>query len=144
MANNTIRILLIDDDADLKEIISEYLNSTHDHDLEFAIDQMCEFDTNKIDYSYDIYLVDDMFRGTSMSIEITKTIRANHADSKIFILSGKAQEKTLRSLINLRVDGFIEKDNIDISPIIKTANSIHLLRDQMKRLDLKISKLFSM
>lgn len=143
MANNTIKILLIDDDIDLKEMVSEYINNK-EHDLEFVIDQMCEFDSNKINYSYDIYLVDDMFRGISMSIEITKEIRSKHADSKIFILSGKAKERTLKNLINLKVDGFIEKDNLDVSPIIKSAKSIRLLRDQMNRLDLKISKLLSM
>lgn len=143
MANNTIKILLIDDDADMLELISEYLDEAN-HELEFVIDHTEKFDSNKIDFSYDIYLVDDMFGGKSMSVEIAKSIRAKDGDSKIFILSGQAKEDTLRKLINLRVDGFIEKDDMDVSTVVKSGESISLFREQVERLNSKISRLLSM
>tara|TARA_B100001778_G_scaffold334984_1_gene350361 strand:- start:31553 stop:31984 length:432 start_codon:yes stop_codon:yes gene_type:complete len=143
MANNTIKILLIDDDADVLELISEYLDEAN-HELEFVIDHVEKFDSAKIDFSYDIYLVDDMFGGKSMSVEIAKSIRAKDNDSKVFILSGQAKEDTLRKLINLRVDGFIEKDDMDVSSVVKSGESISLFREQVERLNSKISRLLSM
>lgn len=142
MAKNTVKVLIIDDCADIKELIEEYL--TNSNNVEFLIDYKENFEANKINMPYDIYIIDDMFSGTSMSVQIAKKIREKDQSGRIFILSGAAKDNTLKQLINMKVDGFIAKDDLDVSPILKSAESIIAFRDQIDRLNSKISRLLSM
>ena len=142
MAKNTIKTLLVDDCEEIHDLLSEYLSNA-EHDLEFVIDYSEKFEQTKIDFSYDIYVIDDMFGAQSRSVEMASAIRQEDADAKIFVISGQASQETLRQLINLRVDGFIEKDVFDITPIVKAGESVALFRDQVERLNSKISKLLS-
>lgn len=136
-------MLIIDDAPETLDFIKEYIKAQK-CSLEFEIDFEIDFIPENIEFLYDIYIVDDMFSGTSKSVSITKEIREHDADARIFIISGEACEKTLRELINLRIDGFIDKDNIEIEPLIKVCESIIIFKKQVKRLDSKMVKLFKM
>lgn len=142
MANNTIKVLLVDDAEEVYDLFVAYLENS-DHDCEFVVEYIPEFNERIIDFDFDVYVIDDMFKGVSKSIEIVKKIRVNDSDSKVFVLSGQANPKTLQDLINLRVDGFIDKDDFNVEPIITACESIIMLREQFDRLSSKMSKLLS-
>jgi len=140
---NKIRMLIIDDAPEALDFIKCNIDA-QECDLEFEIDFETSFISENTVFDYDVYVIDDMFLGTSRSVDITREIREHDADAKVFIMSGEACGKTLRDLINLRVDGFIDKDDIEIEPLIKVCESIVVFKKQVKRLNTKMTKLFKM
>lgn len=140
---NKIKMIIIDDAPETLDFIKEYIKAQK-CGIKFDIDFETDFIPEKIEFLYDIYIIDDMFKGTSKSVIITKEIRERDPDARIFVISGEACGKTLRELINLRVDGFIDKDNIEIEPLVKVCESIITFKEQVKNLDSKMVKLFKM
>lgn len=140
MKTNQIDILLIDDDPSVYDLISESL-AEQNGQVEVNLRYESEF-KDGMDLDYDMFVIDDLFGGVSKSVNIVTRIKLENQTAKIFVISGQASDATLRQLINLNIDGFIDKDTMEIEALIKAIESITLFRDQVSRLNSKLEKLF--
>lgn len=112
-----IKILMIDDDESFKDLVSEHILKDNPG-MEFVIDWYPDLFYN-IQFNHDLYIVDNRINGEPKAIEIIKTIRSNDCLASIFVISGHADLSLMKRLINMDIEGFVDKDLFDISDLIK-------------------------
>ena len=134
-----IDMLLIDYDQATKDaILSQLKNASLDVRLDY---------TNHNDQvpgkSYDIYVFGDSRQGVPADCETISSFKQNNPMAKVIVLSDVSDEEYLQELINMRVDGFIDKDDLDVESIISVASSIKAFREKASVLNEKLSRLHS-
>jgi len=134
-----IDMLLIDYDQATKDVIlSQLKNASLDIRLDYTnhTDQV-------FDKSYDIYIFGDEKQGVPADCEAISRFKRNNPLAKIIVLSDVSNEDYLQELINMHIDGFIDKDDIDIESIISVVSSIKAFREKANVLNEKLSRLHS-
>lgn len=138
-----IKALIIDDAQETLDLIKENINLNYEPLVEIDLEQTQNWNNPDLykNEHYDMYIVDDVFYGVSRSLDIIKNIRKENKSVSIFILSGLAAKDTLKQLINMNIDGYIEKDTMDLNDFISRAEEIAQFKSKMKSLDLKIKRI---
>jgi len=134
-----IDMLLIDYDQATKDAILSQLRSAS---LDIRLDYADH--TNQISgKSYDIYVFGDERQGVPADCEAISNFKRNNPSAKIIVLSDVSDEEYLQELINMRIDGFIDKADIDVGSIISVASSIETFRERANALNEKLVRLHS-
>jgi DNA-binding NarL/FixJ family response regulator len=110
VANNLIRVLLIDDHAMFRQGVRTRLEKESDivvvADAESREEGLALVDQLRPD----VVVLDIRLRQDS-GIEVAKAIRRVHANIKILILSAYDYDQYVRALARVGVDGYISKEN---------------------------------
>tara|TARA_B100000614_G_scaffold262910_1_gene301037 strand:- start:17810 stop:18232 length:423 start_codon:yes stop_codon:yes gene_type:complete len=135
-----IDILLIDYDQETKGAI---LNQLKNESLNICLEYISSTDQISAGKSYDIYVFGDARRGVPVDCETICKVRQKHPSAKIIVVSDVSDEEYLQELINMHIDGFIDKGDFDVESIISIAASIKAFRDKVSVLSQKLNRLHS-
>ena len=137
---SNIEMLLVDYNQATKDaILSRIKNAS----LDIRVDYISHFNQVVTGKTYDIYAFGDCQQGVPVDCETISAIQRNSPLAKVIVVSGVSDEEHLQELINLQIDGFVDKEDFDIGSIISVASSIKAFRERAIALNEKLSRLHS-
>jgi len=134
-----INVLLIDHDQATKDVILSQLKKAS-LDIRLDYSNLADQIPSK---SYDIYVFGDERQGAPADCKTILNLKRSHPSAKVIVLSDVSDEEYLQELINMHIDGFIDKADIDVGPIISVASSIKAFRERVNALNEKLVRLHS-
>lgn len=110
-----MRILLIDDEHTYYHLLKEHVDqSGYRSDIELIWVE----DPDLIpEGQFDVYLVDNRFRGMEKGLNCINRIYSMHAKGQVWVVSGHADFDFLKKLFREHVNGFIDKNDRDFSQL---------------------------
>ena len=139
MPEHTVTILLIDDDARFRQTFANEMSRTS-NGIKYNV-QCSDWTRCKTLFNHDIYVCDHKGSKCTESIELIKKIRNQDKSATIFAISSKGDYDLLRKVLELNLDGLIEKDPLDISPILDEAKTISETHKKVENMVKKLQKL---
>lgn len=131
-----VSVMLIDDDQEMLDLLTLELKK---HEVEVDIEWHEDLNPN-MSFKHDIYVVDNRIFGVPKSVEIIAAIRKQQKDPHIFVMSGHTDYNLLKRLFKLQINGFIDKDNIDISDLVEVIKTERITKMKLKALTEKLDK----
>ncbi|WND03268.1 response regulator [Temperatibacter marinus] len=99
------KLLIIDDDPHFSGLLALKLKRKFEH-----LTVSC-FDKEKVIDGYDIYVLDNDFRGKKCGADLAEEIRKKSPNSLVIILSATLEFKLLKRLVNCHAAGVFDKSN---------------------------------
>jgi len=129
--------MLIDDDECMVDLLKREFKKYPEIDV--LIEWHEDLEPN-IHFDHDVYIIDNRIRGIQKCLEIISLIREQVNNSHIFVMSGHTDFELLKKLFKLNIDGFIDKDSLDISGVIELINYQKSKNDRLNVLASKLEK----
>ncbi|MDX1808913.1 MAG: response regulator transcription factor [Sulfurospirillaceae bacterium] len=144
MSKNITRVLLVEDEADAREILSFYLNTIFE-DVVTAVDGLIGYEIFKQNLkegkSFDLVLTDIKMPNLNGMDMIEKMLKLKENQKFIIVSAYKDEEKLMKS-INFRVLGyFLKPINVDNMMEILTKAKQEVLREKEEQKDREIIKI---
>lgn len=117
------RILVCDDEEDIRDLLSEILKS-HDFEAVHAVDGLDglrELEETDIDL-----VLTDIKMPNLDGVGFIREIRAQGNRVPILVISGQAQSLDLKHLLNMEIDGYIDKPFQSSDLVVKVNNSLRM------------------
>lgn len=131
-----VSIMLIDDNEEMLDLLRLECSK---HGVDADVDWHEDLSPDML-FNHDIYVVDNRIFGIPKSLEIIQAIREQQQDPHIFVMSGHTDYDLLKQLFKLKIDGFIDKDNIDISEIAEVARMEIITKEKLQKLAAKMER----
>ena len=131
-----VSIMLIDDNEEMLDLLKLELSK---HEVDAVVDWHEDLSPNIL-FNHDIYIVDNRIFGVPKSIDIITAIRKQQRDPHIFVMSGHTDYELLKKLFKLKINGFIDKDNLDISEIAEVAKREVETKEKLQALSAKLER----
>ena len=129
-----VGILVIEDQQADFELIKNYLKNAASIDW-------CQNGTLPDSY-YDIYLIDNRMAQQLCALEMIDKIRKKDPSATIFIYSGQIDDShTLKKLMNLGVDGFIDKNNINLEKLENTVSHVNKRKNHINSINERMAEM---
>lgn len=124
MSSLSVKIRLIEDDQNFQERFIKTLENACEG-VCFCIDT-CNGEAFCSDYksplpSYDIYVCSKSGKSPQSLVDFVKTIKERDGNASIFIVSDTKDSVLLKKLMKLNVTGFIDRNDLDLSPLCEEA-----------------------
>lgn len=107
-------MLMIDDDAKFYKTLKSHLSTTVDCSIEWYR----ELD-DKVALEHDVYVVGNHLNGGTRTLEIIKQVLENDPTSMVYVISQNGDYDFLKSLFKAGVSGFLDKNQLDVEPLLK-------------------------
>ena len=131
-----VSIMLIDDSEETLDLLKLELKK---HEVDASIDWYEDLSPDIL-FDHDIYIVDNRIFGVPKSLDIIHAIREQQKYPHIFVMSGHTDYELLKQLFKLKINGFIDKDNLDISEIVEVARIEVTTKKKLQSLTVKLDK----
>lgn len=131
-----VSIMLIDDNEEMLDLLRLELKK---HDVDANIEWYEDFNPN-IKFNHDIYVADNRIFGVPKSLEIIQAIRKQQKNPHIFVMSGHTDYELLKELFKLKIDGFIDKDNLDVNDIVNVIRMEEKTKEKLRALAAKLER----
>lgn len=135
-----IKILLIDDDEAFGCLFEENLRLLNPC-VNILFKQVLDYNDPLIDQNnQDVYLVDHRFSSRELAPQLVERIKragGNH----IFVVSKFGNFKLLKELMNLGIEGFIDKDEIDYREFLNFCEQISATKDSIIKINQKLTRM---
>ena len=133
-----LQILILDDASELSDLIKDEIKKNN---LNVNVEWQSEYNDRQENF-YDLYIIDKI-NGIPRATGIINNIKDKHLRANIFVVSKHANYDTLKSLFTLEVEGFIDKNSLDISPLINYIQKQARQVSKMYELSEKVARLSS-
>lgn len=106
---NGLRTNVLDDDAETNKLLRETFELNGLPNVEFFEDS--ELFVNALNENIHLCIVDQMLKGSLLQgIDVIRIIRKRFPKCQIIFVSGTSDTRTLKELIRLKPDGYVDKD----------------------------------
>jgi len=136
-----VKILLVDNDKVFCDSFIKELKSSHQ---DFRMDIECSNKVEKKHSKMDLYIVSQKVNNIKECLNQINFIRNNNLTSPIFVISNFKDFNFMKKLIKLKVSGFIDKDQMDLSSLAEQAIEIYDTRTKVCCLISKLNHLESL
>ncbi|MBI5475928.1 MAG: response regulator [Ignavibacteriales bacterium] len=145
MANNKIRILLVEDNKDFAKLVTVYLNRYEKDKFEIIWKENYQDTIKQLeeDAAFDVVLMDYFLPGKN-GLEITKELKAKKYDFPIIFLTVNKDFELAVDVMKIGVDDYLVKEEISSPVLPKTVISViekHRLKDQLMQLEISQQRL---
>jgi len=130
-------ILLIDDNNSFFNTLSLEIKRN-----KLDVHLVWEKEYSETDKKYYLYIVDKI-NGAPKATQVIERIKEKDPEANIYVVSKNGDYNVLKTLFNLEVEGFLDKNNLDVSQLIKYIDKQIKESYKLKKLSEKATELNS-
>lgn len=109
LTDSKLRVLLIDDDEMLVEMLCEFISTELDADVSIALDAETGFKYGReFPGEYDVALI-DMNLPRGRGVDVARDLATSSPNTLIFLMSGGSDMEGLIDALNIHVEGYMRK-----------------------------------